>query len=111
MVNRPSEGGRFGKAPVILERTAPRRVKSSFEIVGPTLPGQESGGDMLQCVHGGEHWVIKPGSGIKRGFCLKCNGPTCGKKACETRCLPMEKAMEDMEREARQIDMRGAVLL
>ena len=109
--NRPSEGGRFGKAPIILERTAPGRVKSSYEISGPLLPGQDSGGDMLMCVHGGEHWRIVPGSGMVRGFCLRCNGPTCGKEKCETRCIPFEQAIEQIEREGRSINTRGAVLL
>ena len=95
MTNRPSEGGRFGKAPVLLERTA-HRVSSSFEITGPLIPGQEARGDMLQCVHGGEHWVVRPGSGITRGFCFNCNGPTCGSPKCD-QCLPFEKAMEIAE--------------
>ncbi len=100
---RPSEGGRFGKAPVILERTAPGRVMSSYEIVGPLLAGQDSGGDMMRCVHDGTHWRIVPGSGMVRGFCLRCNGPTCGKRKCETRCIPFEQEIENYERVGRNL--------
>ncbi len=36
----------------------------------------------LQCCHGGEHWVVRKGSGIRRGFCMRCMAPTCGKDEC-----------------------------
>ena len=109
MGNRPSEGGRFGKAPATLERTA-RRVGSSFEIAGPLLPNQQPGGDMLMCVHCQMHWIIQPGSGMERGFCLNCNGPTCGKQHCETNCVPWERAIENKERLDRS-QMQGARIL
>ena len=92
MDTRPSEGGRFGKAPATLGRVV-KRPSSTFEITGPLLPNQEPRGDMLQCVHGGEHWIVRPGSGMQRGFCFNCNGPTCGSQKCD-QCVPFEKAME-----------------
>lgn len=52
--------------------------------------------ETLQCVHCGMHWVRQPGSGIKRGFCLKCMGVTCGKEACDE-CVPYEARIELME--------------
>ena len=54
-------------------------------------------GDTVMCVHCQMHWIIKPGSGISRGFCANCNGLTCGKRKCETECMPWEKAMEILE--------------
>lgn len=88
---------RFNQAPAHLEHTA-RRVKGHYEISGPLLPDQMPEGDTLMCVHCQCHWAIRPGSGTKRGFCLRCNGPTCGKQDCETRCIPFEKAIEAMEK-------------
>lgn len=46
--------------------------------------------ETLQCVHCMKHWIVEPGSGRRRGFCLNCNGPTCGAADCETRCVPFE---------------------
>ena len=51
--------------------------------------------DTLMCVHCGRHWQVKPGSGTIRGFCGKCNGPTCGEK-CKT-CVPLEAKFEIVE--------------
>lgn len=56
--------------------------------------------DTLQCVHCGAHWMVEPGSGIKRGYCLNCNGPHCGSKQCHT-CIPLEKFIDTIERKAR----------
>lgn len=53
--------------------------------------------ETIQCVHCQAHWMIQPGSGIKRGFCLRCVGPTCGKQNCETKCVPAERMIEEME--------------
>jgi hypothetical protein len=41
----------------------------------------------LQCCHCGLHYVSRRGSGIRRGFCLKCMQVTCGKQECMT-CTP-----------------------
>ncbi len=54
--------------------------------------------DTLQCVHCGGHWVVVPGSGRKRGFCLKCCGPVCGPRCLE--CRPAEAQLEAVERAA-----------
>jgi len=59
--------------------------------------GVELMADTLQCVHCGAHWIVKPGSGRKRGFCLKCMGPTCGSPRCEHSCNPVEAQIEAME--------------
>ena len=53
--------------------------------------------DTVQCVHCQMHWIIVPGSGMKRGFCNLCNGLTCGKQKCESECMPWEKQMEIRE--------------
>ena len=54
-------------------------------------------GTMRHCVHCEMVWTYRPGSGINRGFCLKCEGHTCGKDVCFI-CYPAEQRLEDMER-------------
>ena len=51
--------------------------------------------DTLMCTHCGRHFRVKPGSGTLRGFCGRCNGPTCGESCME--CLPVEKRLEIAE--------------
>lgn len=51
----------------------------------------------LQCVHCGRHWTIVPGSGRVRGFCGRCNGPTCGPR-CDGKCVPEELMLENLAR-------------
>ena len=65
--------------------------------------------DMQQCTHCQHTWKYQPGSGIRRGFCNRCNAPTCGLAACDT-CYHKEKQIEDLEaiaaRNKREIDAR-----
>ena len=49
-----------------------------------------------QCVHCGVHFVVKKGSGIKRGWCTNCKGITCGTERC-MHCLPFEAWVEIQE--------------
>ena len=60
--------------------------------------------DMLMCKHCQMTWYVQPGSGIKRGWCYACQGPTCGKPRCEQHCggtLHFMKAIERMEAKGR----------
>lgn len=57
----------------------------------------DSNEDTVQCVHCDAHWVIQPGSGKQRGFCMNCGGVTCGKELCETQCRPREQLIEEIE--------------
>ncbi len=57
--------------------------------------------ETLMCMHCQYHWQIQPGSGIRRGWCMNCGGPTCGKKRCETSCKHFEKVVEEIEAAAR----------
>jgi hypothetical protein len=65
-----------------------------------TGPGGTIERDTLQCCHCQKHWVVQPGSGRRRGFCLKCMKPTCGAEACQV-CDPSEKKLERVEKAAR----------
>jgi hypothetical protein len=91
---------------IITDRTPPatlahttRKPKGYFTITGPM--GMEDEGETLMCVHCQMHWQVKPGSGTKRGYCMRCNGPTCGRRPCEKRCVPFERALEQIETKGR----------
>ena len=97
-----------GKAPAYLQYTAPGRVRGGIILLGgepirqndhnkPRSDFDVAEGDTTMCIHCQFHWIIRPGSGISRGFCHNCNGPTCGKMKCETECVPFEKALELIE--------------
>ena len=38
--------------------------------------------DLRQCIHCQYSWVYKPGSGIRRGYCLYHDGWLCGRPEC-----------------------------
>jgi hypothetical protein len=65
-----------------------RKPAGHIIIVQPEGPPVEL--DTLQCVHCMKHWRVRPGSGIRRGWCARCNGPVCGKQDCMQRCVPFE---------------------
>lgn len=44
--------------------------------------------ELRQCCHCQYTWIYEPGSGIKRGFCLKCMGLLCGRQECFNNCAP-----------------------
>jgi len=70
------------------------RADGYFEVTDP-----EKGvikGDTLQCGHCGRHFAVRPGSGTKRGWCLKCMKVTCGGPDC-VECTPFEKRLEAWE--------------
>ena len=72
-----------------------RKAHGYVTIISPEEPTQEF--DTIRCVHCGGHFRVIPGSGTKRGFCLRCGGATCGKKQCNT-CLPFEKWLDKVEK-------------
>lgn len=53
--------------------------------------------DTLQCVHCGGHFIVRPGSGRQRGFCMRCNGVTCGHESCNA-CNPFQKLVDEGRR-------------
>ena len=52
--------------------------------------------DTFTCPHCNGVCFIRPGSGTQRGYCFRCNLPTCGKERCMS-CIPFERKMEEME--------------
>lgn len=53
--------------------------------------------DTVQCCHCGNHWVVKPGSGAVRGWCVKCQARHCGSQGC-MECLTFEKRLDLFEK-------------
>lgn len=51
---------------------------------------------MVQCCHCGRHTPYVPGSGRRRGFCMRCARLTCGDPRCDA-CLPIEQWLENRE--------------
>ncbi len=66
------------------------KAKGTVIITGPEAMVE---GDTLQCVHCQRHWVVRVRSGIHRGFCTNCMGPTCGQQKC-VECVPFEKKLD-----------------
>ena len=52
--------------------------------------------DTFTCCHCNGVVIVKPGSGIERGFCFMEMKPHCGKKECWG-CVPFEQRLEAME--------------
>ena len=78
---------------ILVPRHTVPKPRGQVIIVGPR--GTQTY-DTLRCVHCQAHWVVQPGSGRVRGWCLKCGGPTCGAPECNV-CAPFEKKLELME--------------
>lgn len=51
------------------------------------------------CCHCNRVWREIKGSGVKRGFCLRCCQRTCGSPGCDE-CVPIERRLECMEKGA-----------
>lgn len=48
------------------------------------------------CCHCNRVFLSVPGSGKKRGYCLRCMDSTCGNPACDA-CVPIEQRLENWE--------------
>ena len=60
------------------------------------LWGEVEEHDTFTCPHCNGVCIIRPGSGTQRGYCFRCNLPTCGREHCMS-CIPFERKMEEME--------------
>jgi hypothetical protein len=68
-----------------------------FLITTPHDGSAETVVGTLQCAHCSRHWTPQVGSGIRRGFCVRCMKPTCGRECCDP-CVPHEQWLENVER-------------
>ncbi len=67
------------------EHVAPAHSKVGTVTETPYEGGPVVTTDLVCCVHCGFMWAFRPGSGIRRGFCQRCNGFVCGREFCVTR--------------------------
>ena len=79
---------------------------AGYTIVTPRDGGPVIEADTLMCAHCGMHfprkkaiWTPLKQTGIRRGFCFRCNGPLCGLDRCMV-CIPTEKRVDLAERGA-----------
>lgn len=73
-------------------------------ITAPEGPAIER--DTFSCCHCNAIVVVKPGSGITRGWCGLEGKPHCGGERCWP-CVPFERRLEVMERRARFRSLLG----
>lgn len=59
--------------------------------------GRKIEGENRMCAHCQTSWHYTPGSGIRRGYCRRCNGLLCGTTRCMTYCIPYLDQIEAME--------------
>lgn len=84
-----------------------RRVASSpfacssteghLQVVDPSLRGGSTDMPTFACCHCNTIVIMRPGSGIQRGFCTKCTQLTCGRAECHE-CVPFAKRLELYEK-------------
>src|SRR5690349_6324491 len=58
--------------------------------------------DTWQCCHCNSHQISIKGSGVRRGFCMKCMQRTCGSAACDP-CYEFERKLDDYEKGILQV--------
>ncbi len=85
---------------MVMLKHSVRRAAGYVVITDPAEPMPEEH-ETLMCAHCQKHWYVQPGSGIERGWCFRCQGPTCGKQTCERDCVPWELMLERLEAASR----------
>lgn len=85
----------------VLKYAAPKTNVAATRIeINPLVPGRVER-EMARCCHCERYWIIEPGSGRKRGFCMGCNAVNCGAQACVEKCNPWERQFEAMRQRQR----------
>jgi len=88
-------------------------LKPSGHVICTPLDGsKETQVDLVHCCHCSRLWIWEVGSGKKRGWCLKCNGITCGSELCDV-CVPKEKQVENLDKglPSRHVDTTVSVAI
>ena len=97
-----SDPGRKDKGLKMIKGEKPSGYFSTFDGEGRRIEGETR-----QCVHCQFVWEYKPGSGIKRGWCTRCNGLICARPECleaqkkkvgnSSDCLPFEEEQKRLQ--------------
>ena len=83
-------------------RPEDRRAAPASQRVGVLISQAYDGGpeqhiDLCQCIHCEALFPFVRGSGVTRGWCMGCNGMTCGRPCCDP-CVNRRQMIENMER-------------
>lgn len=65
-------------------------------MIGVDADGATVEADSRMCPHCGGHFAMVKGSGVKRGWCPRCNAVCCGKPECMI-CIPIEAKLDFAE--------------
>lgn len=77
-------------------RAAPKDQLCGVLISRPYEGGAEQQIDLVQCCHCQQTFPFVRGSGVKRGWCSRCAGITCGRIECDD-CVPWQEMLWQME--------------
>jgi hypothetical protein len=78
-------------------RSAPASQKRGVLISQAYEGGPQVHVDLCQCIHCEGVFPFVRGSGVRRGWCMNCNGMTCGRACCDP-CVNHRQMLENMER-------------
>ena len=70
---------------------------SGYFSTSDPLTGKKIEGETRICAHCSFTWIYRPGSGIKRGWCTRCNGLLCGQDKCMKFCINSEQRLRGYE--------------
>lgn len=76
-------------------RAAPAGQRRGVLVSRAYEGGPEQQHDVVQCCHCQRVWVYRRGSGVRRGWCMGCNGITCGSHACDV-CVPFQQLLDNL---------------
>jgi len=63
------------------------------KVTGLCFENDRETAETRQCVHCGRHWIYRPGSGRKFGWCMNCGGIHCARPECCV-CDPWQRKIE-----------------
>jgi hypothetical protein len=77
---------------------APKAARSGILISTPLDGGPPTTIVTVSCIHCAYTWLYRPGSGKRRGWCMKCHGILCGRPHCVAMgCVHREQLLENIE--------------
>lgn len=77
-----------------------RLDRASGYIITADKNGNKLELETRQCKHCQFTWVYQPGSGIRRGYCMRCNGIVCMEEDCVKNytCVTLRNWIEGLEK-------------
>ena len=95
----------------MLQKNRPSGYFSTFNVES----GKKIEGETRQCIHCQYTWIYQPGSGRKRGWCIRCQGLLCGQYNCMKYCINVEQRLKGQEKLQNWVELvnsfRGATIL